>query len=249
MSKLNFWLKLILVVLLFGQSDRICAQISIPTTYELKTGREAAIITAGAIPMGFSIMLTKRKPILSVESIEALDASGIWGIDRWVTKNYSRTAHRMSNGLLFSSFALPLALLADQPGRDEFGKVALMSFEGLLVANGIGNLTKHLVRRVRPYVYNPEVPMQEKLQANSDLSFFSGHTYNVSYMYYLTAALYDDFHSSSKARPFVWTTAAIVPAIQGYLRVRAGKHFVTDVVVGYLVGAAVGLVIPSLHTF
>jgi len=33
----------------------------------------------------------------------------------------------------------------------------------------------------------------------------------------------------------------------GYLRVRAGKHYWSDVVVGALVGGAVGLLVPLLH--
>ena len=61
--------------------------------------------------------------------------------------------------------------------------------------------------------------------------------------------MFDDLYTTSNARRYLWATAAIVPAIQGYLRVRAGKHFVTDVVVGYLIGAAVGLLVPSLHRF
>ena len=41
--------------------------------------------------------------------------------------------------------------------------------------------------------------------------------------------------------------AAVVPAITAYLRVKGGKHFYTDVITGYLVGAAVGLIVPELH--
>ena len=32
-----------------------------------------------------------------------------------------------------------------------------------------------------------------------------------------------------------------------YLRVRAGKHFLTDVIAGYAVGATIGILVPHLH--
>ncbi|MBT8218659.1 MAG: phosphatase PAP2 family protein, partial [Bacteroidia bacterium] len=47
--------------------------------------------------------------------------------------------------------------------------------------------------------------------------------------------------------PVVWTTAIAVPALTGLLRTRAGKHFYTDVIVGFVVGAAVGYLIPEIH--
>ena len=41
--------------------------------------------------------------------------------------------------------------------------------------------------------------------------------------------------------------AAALPALTGYLRIRAGRHYPSDVLVGYLVGGAVGYLIPTLH--
>jgi len=51
----------------------------------------------------------------------------------------------------------------------------------------------------------------------------------------------------SRWKPIVWTAAATIPAITGYLRVRGGRHFPTDVIGGYIVGAAVGCLVPHLH--
>lgn len=235
------------LLLLFMLQQPVIAQIEIGKVYQTSLGIDGPVIGTGALTMGLSIMLQKKHQVVSKAAIEHLDPERLWKVDRWVINNYSHKAHQASNVLLFSSYALPLGFLAEQRSRDEFGLVGLMTLEALLLNNGIGNLTKHLTRRVRPYVYNPNVPLSEKQKGNSDLSFFSGHTSNVSCMYYMTATMYNDFYPQSKGRPYVWATAAIVPAIQGYLRVRAGKHFVTDVVVGYLAGALVGILIPTIH--
>ncbi|MBN8679589.1 MAG: hypothetical protein J0M29_15270 [Chitinophagales bacterium] len=41
--------------------------------------------------------------------------------------------------------------------------------------------------------------------------------------------------------------ASAIPAITGFLRMRAGQHFFTDVAVGYSIGATIGYLIPVLH--
>ena len=50
-----------------------------------------------------------------------------------------------------------------------------------------------------------------------------------------------------KNKWLVWTGAAIIPATVGVLRVEAGNHFLSDVLLGYAMGAASGILIPELH--
>ena len=38
-----------------------------------------------------------------------------------------------------------------------------------------------------------------------------------------------------------------MPAVTAWARVGAGKHFASDVIVGYLTGAAIGYLVPELH--
>jgi DNA-binding transcriptional regulator LsrR (DeoR family) len=38
-----------------------------------------------------------------------------------------------------------------------------------------------------------------------------------------------------------------VPAAVAYFRIEAGKHFLSDNLVGYAVGATMGVVVPQLH--
>ncbi|MBX2815210.1 MAG: phosphatase PAP2 family protein [Saprospiraceae bacterium] len=215
--------------------------------YKTSLSRDGAIIGLGAATMTGSLVLQRNHPKLTPADIERLDPNTISGFDRWVTKNWDPRAHQISNGILFSSYALPFAFLLDKSGKDNFGKLGLMSLEGLLLNNGIGNLTKHISKRVRPYVYNPSVPLAPKLSANSNLSFFSGHTSNVAFMYFFTAQAHQDLYPGSSAQPYIWTAAALVPAVQGLLRVKAGKHFLSDVIAGYAVGALVGILVPAIH--
>ena len=45
----------------------------------------------------------------------------------------------------------------------------------------------------------------------------------------------------------MWSGAFLIPATTAYLRVKAGRHFPTDVIAGYATGAIVGYLIPHLH--
>ena len=119
--------------------------------------------------------------------------------------------------------------------------------EGALINSGIIGITKVLVRRPRPYLFNPDVPQEYKIRKKARYSFFSGHVATSSYFSFVTAKLYSDLYPDSSARPFVWGTCAVIPALTAYGRMRAGRHYFTDVLMGYLVGATVGILVPELH--
>ena len=51
----------------------------------------------------------------------------------------------------------------------------------------------------------------------------------------------------SKARYWIWGLAAALPASVGYLRYKAGMHFLSDNLLGYALGAGAGILIPQWH--
>jgi membrane-associated phospholipid phosphatase len=50
------------------------------------------------------------------------------------------------------------------------------------------------------------------------------------------ATIWTSYHPDSRLKPLVWASAALVPAVTGYMRVRAGEHFLSDVLAGYGTG-------------
>ena len=119
--------------------------------------------------------------------------------------------------------------------------------EGMLATYTLTELTKLLAKRRRPYVYGLSQFDGELFTQNSRKSFFSGHSSYTAVNYYLGAKMFNDFYPDSKWKPLVWSSAAILPAITAWKRVQGGKHFVTDVLVGYIAGALIGILIPELH--
>ncbi len=197
----------------------------------------------------YSHQLHKKKHILTIEEIEALDPQDISGFDRISTRNWSLSAHKGSNVLLFSSYAFPFTLLANSNLRTSgnVGSIGLLTFETVALNSAITGLTKELVKRKRPLLYNPQCPLKKKQSPNATSSFISGHTSNVAALSFMTAQIHSDLNPNSNANPYIWATAAFLPALTGYLRVKAGRHFPTDVIAGYIVGAAIGILVPKLH--
>ena len=114
---------------------------------------------------------------------------------------------------------------------------------------GITNIAKHTVGRTRPFVYNPDVDVSTRTEDGSRLSFFSGHTSHTAAATFFIAKVFSDYHTNfhSAAKAGIWAFSISLPAVTGYLRVKAGKHFPTDVIAGYIVGATTGWLIPQLH--
>jgi membrane-associated phospholipid phosphatase len=143
--------------------------------------------------------------------------------------------------------AAPFSLAADPFIRKDWKKLTLLYAESLFITNGLTTLTKQLVQRKRPYTYNDSAPSHIKMEKDATASFFSGHTSLSATSAFYTAKVYADYHPDSPAKPYVWIAAAVLPAATGYFRYEAGEHFPTDVVVGYFVGASVGILIPEIH--
>ena len=154
----------------------------------------------------------------------------------------------MSDFLLYSSIAVPGLLLTDKTVRNDYRSFSLVWAESVFLTLGITNLTKVLVSRPRPYLYGDKAPEEYKIKDDNRKSFFSGHTSISAVSCFLMASMYDDYNPDSKLSPYLWASAGFIPALTAYYRYDAGKHFPADLVAGYIVGSAVGIMVPKWHT-
>ncbi|GJM36242.1 MAG: hypothetical protein DHS20C18_52430 [Saprospiraceae bacterium] len=237
-----FWILILLIC-----SFSLNAQTSQSSPYELSWATDGPILGSSIGVITVSFIINGKIVVLAEEDVTAYDGSGIFGIDRWVIRNWSLKAQKVSDVLLYTSYVTPLAMLLGEPSRKDFGKTALFAVEGMMATMAITNMAKVLFKRNRPFVYNKDAPMELKLMRGARLSFFSGHTSSSAFMTFLTAQLYSDYYPESKAKPYIWGLAAVLPALTGYNRIRGGKHYLTDVVLGYIVGTTIGILLPRLH--
>lgn len=238
------------VITLFWAANCCVAQSStlpVASPYALSWQLDAPLSVGSMLGIGTSMWLHQHKPQLTEADIAQLQRQDVWTIDRRATYNWSPKAQKTSDFILLGSNALPLILLADPNMRRDTRNIALLTFETYALNFALTNLTKNIVRRKRPFTYNPNVPLSEKTDLDATSSFFSGHVSMTAASTFMTAKIWNDYYPNSPAKPYIWTAAALLPAINAYLRVRGGKHYATDVLVGYIVGAGVGLLVPQLH--
>lgn len=199
----------------------------------------------GLNAVGFS-MIQNKNPI-SQQELEELSKDDIPGIDRWLAGNYSENADKLSYYPFYGSFAVPFVMMLTEDFSPHAGQISLLFVETMATTGALYTITAGGINRSRPLVYNENVPDGERMESGSRRSFFAGHTAATASATFFAAKIFNDFNPDSWARPYVWTAAALVPAWVAVLRSHAGKHFLTDNIVGYGIGAAAGILIPELH--
>ncbi|MBZ9631457.1 phosphatase PAP2 family protein [Salegentibacter sp. LM13S] len=236
--------KLLLILFCFALSYNSYSQDS---PYKTDGWKDGAYI-AGAVGLnvlGFTFI--QNKEALTEAEIAALDKNDIWGIDRWAAGNYSKNADALSYIPFYAALGAPLFLLPGEAERNNFGQISVLFVETMATTGVFYTITAGLIDKSRPLVYNEDLPFGERAEGGAQRSFIAGHTAVASAGSFFAAKIFNDFHPDSKAIPYVWGGATGVSVLMGYLRTKAGKHFLTDNIVGAIVGAASGILIPELH--
>jgi membrane-associated phospholipid phosphatase len=219
--------------------------------YYLKSNQESALLGSAFVIGGTAYYLRLKAKPPTIDEIGKLDASTINNLDRLATRYYNTSAAQNSDFIFYSVAAISTittvgtALQSKNNHKNLFTN-SVIFFEANLLNIGLTELTKNTSKRLRPYTYNPNVNQSEKLTTDARRSFFSGHTSVVATNSFLTAHLVSNYIEIEK-KWLIWVPAALLPAYTGFERVRAGKHFISDVVVGYAIGMSCGLVIPQIH--
>jgi len=201
---------------------------------------------------GFSLL--KEKPRLDENQINSLDKNDVWAFDRVaLNQNYSQTAR--DNAITASdwgmniSIFLPALLFIDKDIRKDWLDITLLYLETQSINSNLYTWGGPMfTKRIRPFVYYDEAPMDEKLESGTTDAFFSGHTSWTAGASFFMAKVLWDYHPEWGAKRWWFFAAALVPpAFVGYNRYKGLKHFPTDVMFGTAVGAAVGILNPHLH--
>ncbi len=214
--------------------------------YELGWKKDGFIAGAAIGIFAADLLLFDNAPI-TAEEINALNRDELWRIDRPATFNFSPSARTASDYFRTALTIAPLSLYLSKRLRANGAEYIAMYAETIALNLALTNIVKSSIRRIRPFIYNPEVPTERKIIRTAKRSFFSGHVSHTASMSFFTAKVFSDLHPDSGWRHAVWAGAIIAPALTGYFRYEAGRHFPSDVIVGYAVGAAIGYFIPKLH--
>jgi membrane-associated phospholipid phosphatase len=213
--------------------------------YRLESRREWMLLGSGALLDAAGLILVGAVDPFTVDELSRLDASDINSFDR----NGMHPYHdgQVGDALVAATYLLPFTFLANQDMRRDWRTLGVMWVEATMINLGVDGVVKATVKRTRPYAYDANAPLDKRTDASARLSFYSGHTTGAAMNCFFVASVFSEYISSGNARAAIWTGAAVVPAVVGYIRVDSGRHFRTDVITGYAIGATIGYLVPAMH--
>ncbi|HEX8792410.1 MAG TPA: phosphatase PAP2 family protein, partial [Polyangiaceae bacterium] len=213
---------------------------------------DGVVIVGGA---GFSALLGL---VLSSGEITANPPASTSNLLSWdrgaVTQTIDPNASTYSDIGLYTAVGFAVLdpiLSAFRNGWDAGLVDAMLYAETVSLTEVFTDVTKIAVRRPRPIDYlncsNKPPNTPGCTGTDLELSFFSGHASTVASIG-ATATYLAFVRDPGTARPWITLGAsAALTSFVSYERVRSGNHFPTDVIVGSMAGAAIGIIVPHLH--
>jgi membrane-associated phospholipid phosphatase len=246
--KINVLSILVLSVLipsgLFGQS-------AFP--YAFKTV-DYVLLPLGAGLSLYNLTYNEPQHPFSANEIQTLSAGSINRFDRSATSYWNPKADRFSDAITLGFMAAPALLLVPNVKNREYRQaaiLALMYAEVVLLTYGLTEFTKNLDLRIRPYMYNSALSLNEKqdLAATGDArrSFYSLHAALVFGTAAFTSKTLIDLYGWNAQTRWIIAGAGSLALSVSALRFYSGQHFPTDIVAGALMGGLTGYVVPLFH--
>lgn len=246
---------LLITILLAGASVYAQQDSSVKAReriYNVHPKYELPAATAGLILFSTVALpaVIKHASITEAE-LTKLNPADVHWFDRPVIFNsfskYS-TAISRSDVILNASLLSPALLMLDKKVRKDWLQTISLYLLTHAINNTVFLAATTSVRRVRPLVYNTEVPLEQRTGKGKKNSFYSGHVSNAAASTFFLVKVYTDYHHiKGWKRILLYGGAAVPPALIGHYRLQAGRHYRTDILAGFLVGATSGILVPELH--
>lgn len=211
------------------------------TDYNLST--EGDLIISGASLATFTIGHFAFDTDTSIK--QNLNVNDVNFIDRAMMNEYNSTIATVSDGFLLWSLASPV-VFNYQEFTDSW-TIPVMYGEALLATSAITYLIKKIVKRPRPFNYYKNTPQSQLESFDSQLSFFSGHSSLSFSSAVFNSIIFEKYNPNSDYKNLVWAISLTSAATTATLRVLAGKHYFSDIVVGAVVGSLISYYITEIH--
>jgi len=216
---------------------------STPDTTDVNYPIDGAII-------GISLAGAYLFTLMPVDTDRSWESELFGTFDQRLRGRFSKRAAKISDATLVLTVTTPML---EQLGRDVDGRTGerAMIYGQTFALNLAGTAAvKYIVKRPRPYTYSEsESVVRYAADAGKDshVSFYSGHASIAFSSAVAGSYLYAADSTSRAGKASAWLVNITLAAATANLRVRAGKHFYSDVVIGALIGSALGYAVPAFH--
>jgi membrane-associated phospholipid phosphatase len=223
--------------------------LATPALADDATGERRPDRVDGAIVLG-AIAASLAPMALPLRDRTIWDTQLLGELDGAVCDQFSQRAAQVSDLTLIAAIAAPAAYLTGATIDDADSDRLVIYGEALAVDLALAQVAKYVLHRPRPYLYNHSREAVQYAAAAGDdgwRSFYSSHAAMSFGAAVAGAYLLSASNANPYARAAAWATGFAMATATSNLRVRAGLHFYSDVILGGLIGSAVGYVVPALH--
>lgn len=219
------------------------------SSFGVSTSLDVSLGVGSLALVGGNLVWEKQSSFPVYSGVPAVALDDLNFLDRIAVFGYNGVVDKASTLATIGLLAFPgvYSLLKG----DAMWGYGLVYFETVAMTYGLKELAKNLVVRERPYVYGGaqggNAPSEEFSNGDYCRSFPSGHTALAfaSATFLAVVMGFDD--SASPWRVPVCIGSYAVALGVATSRVLSGNHYITDVLVGALIGAACGAAVPLLH--
>ncbi len=215
--------------------------------YKLKAASDIPITAIGTGWSLYAFTQIYSKDKSTEEKILGLNKNDIPSFDRHGADVYHPKADELGDMLFYGAMPLPVLLMLDKEIRKDGLKTAILYLESMAITGLLYTGATYFTDRYRPYAYNPNVPMSQRTRGGAKNSFFAGHVALVGTSTFFIAKVLNDYHPDSKARWLPFTLAGLATGTTAVMRYRGGQHFVSDIILGTIVGTLSGILVPHVH--
>lgn len=222
--------------------------------YHVNYWISGGLVLTGAITSQIGLNKVNGKEGIEEDYLPVIVEKGIAKFDQWSLRQNTdkmREAAETSDKIFLGGIALPLILFIDKDIRQRWYDIGLMYAEAQMLNSNFYSwspLGPTFVERYRPAVYYENLPLEERNYGRLRNSFYSGHTATVAVGTFFTAKVYADYHPELGGKKYIFYGLALIPPTAvGIYRIKALRHFPSDIIIGGIVGAGIGFLIPELH--
>jgi membrane-associated phospholipid phosphatase len=192
----------------------------------------------------FLLLSASLFPYSGLMDANKADQSQINDFDKLLINPYSIQMDKLGTYFSAVSILTPSLLILTQ--SDKWFSIGTMYLETIALAYGLKELGKYCINRPRPYMYFDNFPLED--MDDWYKSFPSGHTTLSFAGATFTSYIFSKYYADSKWKiPAIGLSYSVAFATAG-LRIASGSHFMTDVIVGAITGAACGFFVPWIHS-
>ena len=228
-----------------------------PHLYRMNYYFTGGFVLAALAANVYAIPTIKDKPILTDAELAGADASSMSGFDKWALRQeygeinkHDKASDYLLQGIIASTATLAL----DKNIRRDAIRLLALYVETHAVTFSLYNFSffgPTFQNKYRPVVYYTDLPKDVRNSGNNRNSLYSGHTASATASTFFMAKVYNDYHPEfSFGKKYMFYGLACIPALaEGYYRMKALKHFPSDIMVGFVIGAVCGVAVPEMHRF